>query len=353
MASTETSHVPFELKLYPPPASAVQGAHVSGMAAYDKLCAEAEADYAGYWARLAREFVTWKTPFTKVLDESNAPFFKWFEDGTLNVSYNCLDRQVEAGLGDKVAIIFEADDGKVTPRHLQRPAGAHLPPRQCAEGARRQEGRPRRHLHVDVGRGRGRDAGLRAHRRDALGRLRRLLGAEPARPHQRRRRGDGDHRRRAVARRQAAAAEGHRRRGARARRLREHQGRDRLPAHRRQDRLERAARPVAARGHRRPAGDLRARVGRRRAPAVPALHLGLDRQAQGRAAQQRRLPAARGADDEVDLRPEAATTSSGAPPTSAGSPATPTSPTGRWRSAAPRSCSRACRPTPTPAASGR
>ena len=87
---------------------------MSGMAAYEKLCAEAEADYEGYWARLAREFVAWKTPFTKVLDESNAPFFKWFEDGTLNVSYNCLDRQVEAGLGDKVAIIFEADDGKVT-----------------------------------------------------------------------------------------------------------------------------------------------------------------------------------------------------------------------------------------------
>ncbi len=100
--------------LYPPPANAIAGAHVSGMAAYDKLCAEAEADYEGYWARLAREMVTWKKPFTKVLDESDAPFFKWFEDGTLNVSYNCLDRQVEAGLGNKTAIIFEADDGKVT-----------------------------------------------------------------------------------------------------------------------------------------------------------------------------------------------------------------------------------------------
>ncbi len=49
-----------------------------------------------------------------MLDESNAPFFKWFADGKLNVSYNCLDRNVEAGLGDKVAIIFEADDGEVT-----------------------------------------------------------------------------------------------------------------------------------------------------------------------------------------------------------------------------------------------
>jgi non-ribosomal peptide synthetase component F len=53
-------------------------------------------------------------PFTQVLDESDAPFFKWFADGTLNASYNCLDRNVEAGLGDKVAIVFEADDGEVT-----------------------------------------------------------------------------------------------------------------------------------------------------------------------------------------------------------------------------------------------
>src|SRR5688572_2519625 len=101
-------------KFYPPSEAASKSAHVSGRAAYDKLCAEAEADYEGYWARLARELVSWKKPFTKVLDESNAPFFKWFEDGTLNVSYNCLDKQVEAGLGNKVAIIFEADDGKVT-----------------------------------------------------------------------------------------------------------------------------------------------------------------------------------------------------------------------------------------------
>jgi len=100
--------------LFSPPETLVKGAAVSGMAAYDKLVAEAEADHSAYWARLAREFVSWKTPFTKSLDDSAAPFFKWFEDGTLNVSYNCLDRQVERGLGEKIAIIFEADDGQVT-----------------------------------------------------------------------------------------------------------------------------------------------------------------------------------------------------------------------------------------------
>jgi acetyl-CoA synthetase len=98
---------------YLPSAEFTAQAHVKGMAAYQALADEAEADYEGYWARLAREFITWQTPFTKVLNDSDAPFFKWFEDGRLNVSYNCLDRNVERGLGDKTAIIFEADDGSV------------------------------------------------------------------------------------------------------------------------------------------------------------------------------------------------------------------------------------------------
>ncbi len=100
--------------LYPPPDSAVKNAWVSGMDAYQKLCDEAERDHEAYWARLARELISWKTPFRTVLDSSNAPFFKWFDDGTLNASYNCLDRNVENGLGAKTAIIFEADDGAVT-----------------------------------------------------------------------------------------------------------------------------------------------------------------------------------------------------------------------------------------------
>ena len=97
-----------------PSAEFVKQATISGMDAYKALCAEAEKDYEGFWARLAREHVSWKVPFTQGLDESNAPFFKWFADGKLNVSYNCLDRNIEAGLGEKVALIFEADDGAVT-----------------------------------------------------------------------------------------------------------------------------------------------------------------------------------------------------------------------------------------------
>ncbi len=102
-----------ENRVFNPPADFVKGAAVPGMEAYKKLCAEAERDYDGFWARLAKENMYWKKPFTKVLDESTAPFYKWFEDGTTNASYNCLDRQVENGLGKKNAIIFEADDGSV------------------------------------------------------------------------------------------------------------------------------------------------------------------------------------------------------------------------------------------------
>ena len=101
------------LKFYYPSEEVVKNAAVSGMEAYKALCAEAEQDYEGFWARHARELLDWQTPFTQVLDESNAPFFKWFADGKLNVSYNCLDRQVNKGLGDKVALIFEGDKGDV------------------------------------------------------------------------------------------------------------------------------------------------------------------------------------------------------------------------------------------------
>ena len=102
------------VQLIYPSDETVRNATISGMDAYKALCAEAEADYEGFWAKRAREMISWKEPFTQVLDESDAPFFKWFADGKLNVSYNCLDRNVEGGLGDKVAIIFEADNGDVT-----------------------------------------------------------------------------------------------------------------------------------------------------------------------------------------------------------------------------------------------
>ncbi|MBI5330599.1 MAG: acetate--CoA ligase [Betaproteobacteria bacterium] len=103
-----------ENRVFNPPEAFMAQAAISGMDAYQALCDEADKDYAGYWARLAREHVVWQQPFTQTLDESGAPFYKWFADGKLNVSYNCLDKNVEAGLGDKTAILFEADGGEVT-----------------------------------------------------------------------------------------------------------------------------------------------------------------------------------------------------------------------------------------------
>ena len=101
-----------ENRVFAPPAELVKHASIAGMAAYKALCAEAERDYEGFWAKLARNNLEWHKPFTKVLDESNAPFYKWFEDGELNVSYNCLDVNLKNGNADKTAIIFESDDGK-------------------------------------------------------------------------------------------------------------------------------------------------------------------------------------------------------------------------------------------------
>lgn len=114
-ASTSTiESVLVENRVFPPPAACEQAARVSGMAGYDALCAEAERDFEGFWARLARENVQWTKPFTRTLDESNAPFFQWFADGELNASANCLDRHIGTPVENKTAIIFEADDGAVT-----------------------------------------------------------------------------------------------------------------------------------------------------------------------------------------------------------------------------------------------
>ena len=102
-----------ENRVFPPSPAFVKQANISGMAAYKAMCDEAERDFEGFWARHARAELLWHKPFTRTLDESHPPFFKWFDDGEMNASYNCLDRHLATQPG-KVAIIFEADDGAVT-----------------------------------------------------------------------------------------------------------------------------------------------------------------------------------------------------------------------------------------------
>jgi hypothetical protein len=74
------------------------------------MYAEAKADRLGFWAKQARE-LHWHKPFTQTLDFSNPPFAKWFADGQLNISFNCLDRHVLAGNGDRTALLFEGEPG--------------------------------------------------------------------------------------------------------------------------------------------------------------------------------------------------------------------------------------------------
>ncbi|MEF9948963.1 MAG: acetate--CoA ligase [Comamonas sp.] len=113
-ATSPIESVLVENRVFPPPADFAAKARISGMAQYQALCDEAERDYEGYWARLARENVQWTKPFTQVLDQSNPPFYKWFADGELNASANCLDKHMGTPVENKTAIIFEADGGEVT-----------------------------------------------------------------------------------------------------------------------------------------------------------------------------------------------------------------------------------------------
>jgi hypothetical protein len=133
-------------------------------------------DYEGFWGKIARDNLIWHKQFTKVLNESNAPFYTWFEDGELNVSYNCLDRHLEHQAGQ------DRDHLRGRRRQVTKITYKELYHRVCrfANGLKRRhhQGRPRPHLHADVDRGGGGHAGLRPHRRHAFGGVRRLLGQE-------------------------------------------------------------------------------------------------------------------------------------------------------------------------------
>ena len=113
MSSTIES-VLVENRVFPPSAAVSQGARIASMGQYDAMCQEAATDFEGYWAKLARANLDWTKPFTQTLDESNVPFYKWFEDGELNASANCLDKHIGTPIENKTAVIFEADDGAVT-----------------------------------------------------------------------------------------------------------------------------------------------------------------------------------------------------------------------------------------------
>ena len=114
--STNNSNIESMLvedRIFPPSDAMTKSARISGMTAYNAMCAEADKDFEGFWAKLARDNLSWKKPFAEVLNESNAPFYTWFADGQLNASYNCLDRHLGTPTENKNAIIFEGDDGTI------------------------------------------------------------------------------------------------------------------------------------------------------------------------------------------------------------------------------------------------
>ena len=113
-SSSPIESVLVENRVFPPSPAMVSAACISGMEAYRALCDEAEKDFTGFWGRRAKENLVWAKPFTQVLDESNKPFYRWFADGQLNASANCLDRHMGTPVENKTAIIFEADGGEVT-----------------------------------------------------------------------------------------------------------------------------------------------------------------------------------------------------------------------------------------------
>jgi len=109
-SSGQIDHVLIENRLFPPPSEFTDKAVISTQEQYEAMYAAARDDRDGFWGREAREHLHWFEPFTKVCDWQS-PHVKWFVDGKTNASYNCLDAHVEAGQGERVAILWEGEPG--------------------------------------------------------------------------------------------------------------------------------------------------------------------------------------------------------------------------------------------------
>lgn len=100
-----------EERTFDPPAELSQSAAIGSMASYRQLVAEAEANPELFWGSHAKRELHWFSPFSQVLDWTNPPFARWFEGGTTNISYNCLDRHLQGPRADKQALIWEGEPG--------------------------------------------------------------------------------------------------------------------------------------------------------------------------------------------------------------------------------------------------
>ena len=344
-----------EDRVFDPPSAFSAGAHVSSLEDYKQQHARSIEDPAGYWAEVAQE-LDWFEPWTEVM-QWNAPDAKWFVGGKTNLCHNAVDRQVKAGHGDDLAILWEGEpcpDGKpevrrLTYRDLQRET-ARAANALKALGVKKGDVVT---LYMGmVPRAGDRHPGLRPDRRGPLGDLRRLQRAGDRRPGRRRRQqGDRDLRR-LLAAGQGRAPQGQRRPGLRHDLAGPEGPRPQAVRERRQH--AGGSRPVVARAGGGRQRRLPVRAHGQRGHGVPPLHVRVDREAQGDPAHHRRLHGLHLPDQQADLRPctPTRTRSTGAPPTSAGSPGTATSSTGSCPTASRPSCTRARPTSPRRTASG-
>ncbi len=283
-----------------PPKAEHPPAHLRGLDDYSERYRRSLEDPEGFWLEEAKA-LTWVRPPTQAgrwdYDEVD---ITWYPDGQLNASWNCVDRHADAR-PDSTAILWVEDEpGRyhaISYRTLQREV-CRLANVLIAQGVR--AGRPRLHLPADDPGADLLDARLRAHRRHSFGGVRRIFGGEPAPAHPRRLLHPADHRQRGLARRAPHSAQADRRRGDRADRLRLASAGG--APHRRRDQDARRPRPLAARGDVTPAPLLPGGADGVRGAPVHALHLGLDRTAQGRPPHHGRLSHLRCDDASLRLR---------------------------------------------------
>ena len=286
-----------ENRTFPPPEGFKEASLVAGTFLYD----EAATDYQGFWARQAAALLDWDEEWDTIC-EWDLPFAQWFIGGQAQRGPQLPRPPRRGGPGRQGGLLLGGRARRQPRHHLRRAAGRGPALRQRAEGPRRGAGRPGQHLPADDPRGRRGHAGLRPHRRRPQRGLRRLLLVGPGRPDQRRRgQGPRDRRRRLPPGRGVPA---------------QAPGRRRSRDDARPSRAWSSCAAAATRSTCRTAGTtgtttswptaerrVPGRADGRRAAAVPALHLGHHRQAQGDHAHQRRLPHPGGLHPQVRVRP--------------------------------------------------
>ena len=341
---------------YPPPASFTAQANASDPAIREQFTEDKFPDCFTAYADL----LTWFKPWDTVLDTSNAPFWKWFVGGELNASYNCVDRHL-ATHPNKAALIWVPEPESeahqaITYRELYVRVNEFA---AVLKDLGLQGGRPDHVPHADGPRTAGRDAGRGPARHRPLAGVRRLLRHGGRAPDRRLRLHRARHDGRLLPQRRPARPQGQGGRGRRG-------GRQGRPAGRQGSGLPplpgqvlrrhpdgRGAGLLRRRPARRAQGrDRRAGVAAGDGPAVPDVHQRHHRPPEGLPALHRRLPRPTWPARRSTTRTSTRTTRTGAWPTSAGSPATPTSSTARSPSAPRASSTRARRTTRTPPARG-